>query len=316
MPQMKVHSRDLDRQHDMPAGHLESATGVTSRYYCTGESQIDLAVEASRRALQDADVEASEVDLIISGCGIPYQTLPSTAPLVQKELGIGNGMASAFDVNSTCLSFLNALDYAAHLLTTGSFRTALLFSADIASRALPWREAPEVAGLFGDGAAAVVIRRTSGPDNRTFHMRTYPSAYDACQIAAGGTRFDFHKDNREFAENTVFKMNGTDLFRITVANFSKFVDETLAAARWSKSEVDLVIPHQASPHALSHMIRLTGFDAGKVVNIASEYGNQIAASIPTCLDLAIRQGRIERGCKLLFLGTSAGVSLGGMTFEF
>ncbi|TGR36146.1 ketoacyl-ACP synthase III, partial [Mesorhizobium sp. M8A.F.Ca.ET.198.01.1.1] len=97
------------------------------------------------------------VDLIVGGCGVPYQPLPASAPLVMQRLGLADGSAAAFDVNSTCLGFLTAFETASRLIEAGQFSTALVFSSEVASRALPWRDQPEVAALFGDGAAAAVL---------------------------------------------------------------------------------------------------------------------------------------------------------------
>lgn len=315
LPKVEVSSSHLEHEHDLPPGYLLRKTGVSSRYYCTSESQIDLAVEAALSALRDADIEPYKIDMVVGGCGIPYQTLPATAPLVQRALDIDDGAALSFDVSSTCLSFLNAFDYAALMLRAGRVRTVLVFSADMASRALPWQDDPETASLFGDGAAAVILRRCDDGGIYHFNMKTFPSGYDDCQIAAGGTRINFKQEEQRFFANAVFRMNGRNLFKLTRSHFSDFVDETLAKAGWGKDDVDLVIPHQASPQALSHMIKLTGFSPDKVVNIAAEYGNQIAASIPTCLDMARRAGDMKAGSKVLMIGTSAGVSFGALTLE-
>lgn len=189
-----------------------------------------------------------------------------------------------------------------------------MVSSDIASRALPWEHHPEVAALFGDGAAAAVIGPTApgaSGEIKAIGLRSYPSAYDACGIGAGGTRFDFKAEPASFAANATFSMDGKALFRITAQHFGSFVDDLLARAGWTRSDVDLVVPHQASPAALEHMIRQTGFAQDRVMRIVADYGNQIAASIPFALDMAREQERAGRGSKVLLLGTSAGVSFGG-----
>lgn len=317
MPAKVVLSEALDQRLGFPAGHLERLSGVHSRHVCEAEDQIDLAVAAARLAMERAAVVAGDIDLVLGACGIPYQTLPATAPLVMRGLGIPDGGAAAFDVNATCLSFLSALELAAGRIAAGQSRTALVFSSEIASRALPWKEQPDVAALFGDGAAAVVL--TAAPEGagaiRASLMRTYPSAYEACEIGAGGTRFDFQREAAEFAAHAVFHMDGKALFRVTHRHFPRFVVDLLAAAGWTSVDVDLVVPHQASPLALEHMIEQTGMPRDRVVNIAARFGNQIAASIPTALDIAWTEGRIIKGTRLLLLGTSAGVSFGGMAIE-
>ncbi|MDX8517224.1 3-oxoacyl-[acyl-carrier-protein] synthase III C-terminal domain-containing protein [Mesorhizobium dulcispinae] len=317
VPAQCVATSALEEGLGLGQGALEAATGVVERYVCAAESQIDLACAAASLALEDAGLEAETVDLIIGGCGVPYQPLPATAPLVMQRLGLADGSAAAFDVNSTCLSFLTAFETAGRMIETGQCETALVFSSEVASRALPWHDAPEVAALFGDGAAAAVLRRAARGEGRVAAslMRTYPSGWAACGIGSGGTRFDFHKDPEEFASHSLFQMDGRELFRLTSRHFNGFVSALLERAGWRHGDVDLVVPHQASPFALAHMARQTGFAPQKLVDIAARFGNQIAASIPFALDIARREGRVAPGMKLLFLGTSAGVSFGGMALE-
>ncbi|KUM27109.1 3-oxoacyl-ACP synthase [Mesorhizobium loti] len=317
VPAQCITTAALEERLGLGQGELEAATGVVQRYVCEAESQIDLACAAARLALDDAGLGPNDVDLIIGGCGVPYQPLPATAPLVMQALGLADGSAAAFDVNSTCLSFLTAFETAGRMIEAGQCETALVFSAEVASRALPWRDAPEVAALFGDGAAAAVLRRAGPGEGRMAAslMRTYPSAWEACGIGAGGTRFDFSKEPEEFARHSLFHMDGKELFRLTSRHFNGFVAALLERAGWRHNDVDLVVPHQASPFALAHMARQTGFAPEKLVDIAASFGNQIAASIPFALDIARHDGRVVPGMKLLFLGTSAGVSFGGMALE-
>lgn len=317
VPAERVTTRALEARLGLGEGALETVTGVVERYVCAAESQIDLACAAARLALEDAGLEAGALDLIIGGCGVPYQPLPATAPLVMQRLGLADGSAAAFDVNSTCLGFLTAFETAGRMIEAGQCETALVFSSEIASRALPWRDQPEVAALFGDGAAAAVLRKAEPGEGKVAAslMRTYPSAWEACGIGSGGTRFDFQKDSEAFAAHSVFHMEGKELFRLTSRHFNGFVSALLERAGWGHDDVDLVVPHQASPFALAHMARQTGFAPENLVDIAARFGNQIAASIPFALDVARREGRVAAGMKLLFLGTSAGVSFGGMALE-
>ncbi|MEM8811077.1 MAG: ketoacyl-ACP synthase III [Pseudomonadota bacterium] len=317
LPENSVPSTAIDAEVGLAAGSLQAATGVAERYVCDGESQIDLALAACRNALSDGGVDPSEVGLIVSGSSVPYQPLPATAPLVMGALGIADGRAAAFDVNSTCLGFLTAFEVAARQIEGGQSDMALVFCADIASRALPFDDDPETAALFGDGAAAAVIRRAKAGRCRVRAtlMRTYPSAYECCSIGSGGTRFDFRHESEDFARHAVFRMDGKKLFRMSSLHFKDFVTDLLDAAGWTRESVDLVVPHQASPFALAHMAKQVGFEPERLVDITETHGNQVAASIPFALDLARREGRIRPGSRVLFLGTSAGVSFGGMALE-
>lgn len=316
VPEHHLTSADLDAQLGFEAGYLEQKTGMRSRYVSRDQSQVDLAVQAAELALADAEVDITDIDLVLGASGIPYQTIPTTAPLVMHRLGIPEGV-EAFDVNSTCLSFVSALDVARARIAIGQNTHVLVFSSELSSRALPWDDAPEVAALFGDGAAAAVITAQQLGKGQLIAslMRSYPSAYEACQIPAGGTRIDYHNDPAGFDAHALFQMNGKKLFQITTKHFPGFVQDLLDRAGWRQDQVDLVIPHQASPLALTHMARLTGFGADRIVDFAAELGNQIAASIPTGLDRALRSNQVFPGARVLMLGTSAGVSFGGMAVQ-
>jgi 3-oxoacyl-[acyl-carrier-protein] synthase-3 len=316
LPAALVPSAEIDLRLGLPPGRIEALTGVACRAVCGSESQIDLATTAARAAIENAGIDTAEITLILGASAVPYQPIPATAPLVMARLGLPDGQAAAFDVNSTCLSFLTALEVAAAMLQG---RTALIVSSELASRALPWQTAPEIAGLFGDGAAAAILRPAPAGSTARIKaslMRTYPSGYDACSLGAGGTRFDLAREPEAFHAHALFSMDGKELFRLAARHFDSFVTDLLTRAGWDHDQVDLVIPHQASPAALAHMIRQTGFAPDRVMQIASSYGNQIAASIPFTLDIARAEGRLRPGMRVLFLGTSAGVSFGGMALEW
>ena len=317
LPAEHVTSASLDDRLGLKPGSLQRATGVEARYVCAEESQIDLATEAAHLALDDAGMSPAEIDLVVSGCAVPYQPIPATAPLVMRRLGIEDGAAAAFDINSTCLSFLTAFEVAARQVDAGAAKAALIVSSEIASRGLPWNSEPTVAALFGDGAAAAVITKAAPGEGliRANLMRSYPSAYEACSIGAGGTRFDFRHQPDDFASHSLFQMDGKELFRISSRHFEDFASALLEKAGWTAADVDLLVPHQASPLALQRMSRRIGFSPDAVIDITASHGNQIAASIPFALDLARRQGRLPRGTKALFIGASAGVSFGGMAME-
>jgi 3-oxoacyl-[acyl-carrier-protein] synthase III len=316
VPARRVTTGAIERKLGLAPGKLGGSCGVEARFVCQAESQITLAVAACQAALDDAGLSSAKIDTLIAGASVPFQPIPATAPLIMRELAMEDGSAAAFDVNSTCLSFLTGFEVAARQIDAGTVRNALVVSAEVASRGLPWQTDPETAALFGDGAGAAVLSHSDANKNSArvaaVLMRSYPSAYEACGIGAGGTRFDFAGQAQQFAANAQFAMDGKVLFRLASLHFRNFVDDLLDRAGWLRDDVDLVIPHQASPAALAHMIRQTEFKPERVVNIVTDYGNQIAASIPFALDLARRSGRVRPGGKLLMLGTSAGVSFGGI----
>ena len=312
VPATRLLSSEIDARLGRKEGWLYRRTGVFSRFVLDREDQVDLAVTASQRALESAGVAANQIDLILFAAAVPYQSIPSTAPLVQGRLGISDGACAAFDINSTCLSFLSAVDLLSSFFATGRYRRGLIVASEVASRGLPWDDDPTTAGLFGDGAAAAVCSPGDGSSALVAaSMETHATAYDACRLGSGGTRYDFHRAPEEFARHSLFEMQGDTLFKTTVKHFPGFVDRLLAQAGWRHEDVDVVVPHQASPGALAHLARRSGFRPDVVVDISRDYGNQVAASIPTALDTAVKAGRVTPGTRMLMLGTSAGVSFGG-----
>ena len=313
LPAGRVTAADIDARVGKRLGWAEGRVGVRERYFVDGESQIDLAVAAAGRALESAGVGVEDIDVVVSAAAVPYQPIPATAFLIQERLGIPQGRCAAFDVNATCLSFLCAIDILASHIAVGRYRRALVVSSELASRGLPWEKSPDVAALFGDGAAAAVVGPgRTGQGIVAARMESYPEGYGDCELASGGTRFDFHKQGDEFAAHSLFRMDGKALFRRTLEHFEGFLDRLLGEAGWSRDEVDVVVPHQASPGALHHLVKRCGFRGERVINIIARQGNQIAASMPSALHEARIEGLLGEGRKALLLGTSAGISLGGM----
>jgi 3-oxoacyl-[acyl-carrier-protein] synthase-3 len=242
---------------------------------------------------------------------VPYQTIPATAPLVQRALGLPDGRIAAHDIGATCLGFLAALQYAAAMVEAGRWSRVLVVSAERVSDNLDWRD-PAVAGLFGDGAGAAVVGH--GPGGLIVGpvaMETHPSAYDAARLSAGGTRLGA----RAGPDDMRFSMDGTGLFALTRRRFGLFVRRALDAASLCMDDIDLVIPHQASPAALGLMARALRVPKDRLLDLSAVHGNLVAASLAVTLDHARRTGRIAPGARVMMLGTAAGVTFGTALLE-
>lgn len=321
LPARSIRSAEFDARLGKAEGWLEKTCGVASRPVAgESETQERMGADAARAALRDANLSIGDVDLLLFAASVGRQPIPATAALVKRELGGEAFDFPAYDVNATCLSALVALDIAALHIAAGRASTVLVVTSEIASRALPWADAPETAGLFGDGAAAFVVSRAASPHAvgircGGFHMETYAEGYEACTLASGGTGIDFHADPAAFARNAYFRMDGRTLYRITAAALPRFLDRLLDKSGLTRRDIDLVVPHQASPHALAHIIRRGGFAPGIVFDRVRTIGNQVAASIPVALNLARAEGLVRPGMRILLVGTSAGVSLAGTLLE-
>jgi 3-oxoacyl-[acyl-carrier-protein] synthase-3 len=317
VPSGRRTSAEIDRRTGRAAGTTAARTGVIERPVVTTETSSGMAIEAARRAIAASGLSTHAIDLVVSACAVPEQPIPAMAPLIQSGLGLAHSGIPAFDVNASCLSFVTAFDIVAQMIDAGRIKTALIVSSEIASRALPWEASPDTAALFGDGAAAVVV---AGSDGRAgglvaSHMETWSTGYRDCELASGGTRFDFHQDRDAFASGAVFRMDGRSAYRLVARVVVPFFERLLSKAGWRLDDVDVVVPHQASRGSLDHLVEKLKIPRHKIVDLIATNGNQIAASIPTALHHALASGRAPPGSKVLVVGTSAGFSIGGLCLE-
>jgi len=313
-----VTADEVDILANRPKGWTLRHTGVVERRFVTRETSAFLGAAALHDALGPAS--PSLPDLLISAGGTPNQPIPSTASLIARELG-WEGLP-CFDVNATCLGFIPALEIAASFLATGKYERIAIVCAEIASKGLNW-EQPEAAGLMGDGAAAVIV---TGENVENIHpapallasgLETWPEGAALTEIRGGGTalpatRYLAGENDADF----LFHMDGPGVFRLAAERIEAFVSGLIGGSpdRWDG--IDLVIPHQGSLLAMRHLRQRIGVPSDKLIEIAQDHGNMIAASLPAALHEAILQGRLRRGQAALLLGTSAGFSLGGALLRF
>lgn len=316
-PQKCVISGEIDRRLEKPDGWTERTFGISQRFYASpSETTSQMGCFAAQSALDNAGILGSDLDCIMAACGVMEQPIPSTAVLIQNKLGLGESGIAAFDINSTCLSFITALDLAADAITLGRYEKVLVVSSEIASCGLDWNN-PEAAAIFGDGAAAIIVEKsTNGSGIIASHMETYGVLQDVCRLESGGTRMRPEDDIDDFLDRAKFKMDGRSALSASLSHMPKFIDRLMAKAQLAIDEIDLVVPHQASGMSLTMMQRRFELSDSRIVNNFVDIGNQIAASIPNALDTALKAGRIKRGDKIMLVGTSAGISLGAIILEY
>lgn len=317
LPERRVTNAELEERLGIPAGWIERATGVRERRYATDDTTLSMAASAARVALEAAGLDAGDLDLIVGACTAPHQAIPCTAALMQRELGAREGASACFDLNATCLSFLFAFHTVSQLMAAGVCRTALIFSSELASRSLNPHE-QESAVLFGDAAAAaVVVPSQPGEESALCHARfeTYGSHADLTQIVGGGTHHH-PNDPATTPQMNAFHMDGPAIFRQATRLVGPFLDRFFEPLGWERGEVDALVPHQASRHAVEQLTRRLGFLPERVVLNLALRGNCIAASIPLALTEAVCAGRIRRGDRVLLVGTGAGLTLGAVALTY
>ena len=305
-------SAELDTRFGLDPGTIEHRTGVATRHVETARTAAELGAEAARAALDAAGLHLRDLDCIIAASGTPDQAMPSNAALIHRALGCEVGTIPAFDINASCLGFLVALDTIAYLVDAGRYQRVLIVSADIASCGLDWTRV-EASGIFGDGAAAVVLggAEETGSGVLASAFATFSEGAHYCEIKGGGSRYHPSRIATPFAPLTRFEMDGEAVFRLVGSRLRPFVTALMCASGIRLPDVSVVVPHQASAHALRFTRRHLGLRRDQMVDIYADHGNQVAASLPSALHDAIATGRLQRGQHALLLGSGAGVSLGG-----
>ena len=309
-------SGDLDREHGRDPGTTLARSGVTSRRWVEAhESSSLMAAGAMADALTRSGLGINDLDALIVSAVAPEQPMPTTAILTLAALDAAGGGCDAFDVNASCVGFLTGLRIAQDGVDAGRWERVGVVSTEIASKGLDHRHT-EASALFGDGAGGVVVGR-SGDDQHSAilasHSAVWPEAAAACRIDAGGTRFN-PMTPPDHPGAYLFSMDGAALLRAVARHLPGFLREVQARAGIALSEIDLVIPHQASAVGLRY---LRSFVPGeRVIDILGDHGNQVSASIPTALDHAVTSGRLQRGMTVLLLGTGAGLTLAATVVRY
>jgi len=317
LPERVVPSAEVERMCGIKPGWIERHTGVKERRWVgPKETNSYMGAQAAREAVADSGLTLNDIDLILCASGTPEQTIPDNSALIQRELGLGKSGGACMSVHITCLSFLLAMDLAAAMLAVNRYKNILIVSADIASVALNFRD-PESAALFGDAAAAVVVTRTpEGEASKIEKARfeTYSIGAHLTEIRGGGSRL--HPANPETRpEDNLFSMAGPKVYRLARQHQDTFFERLRPGLSTNPGSIKLVIPHQASLLAL-RALRRNGIDDDKVVITLDRYGNCVATSLPLTLYEAIKTNRMQRGDEILFGGTGAGLTLGGMLLTY
>jgi 3-oxoacyl-[acyl-carrier-protein] synthase-3 len=290
---------------------IRERTGIVERRVAAeGETCGDLAAAAARRALAAAGLTGRDIDLVVLATSTPDQVFPSTACLIQERLDIP-GKAIAFDIAAACCGFIYALDVADRFIRTGGARRALVIGAETFSRILDWEDRTTCV-LFGDGAGALVLEAAEEPgvlatqlhaDGRQQGLLNVPwgisQGYDSLTATSGK-----------------ITMRGNEVFKAAVRTMGRLVDETLRANDLSREDVDWLVPHQANIRIMAALARKLGFPMERVIVTADRHGNTSAASVPLALDVAVRDGRIQRGQLLLLEAFGAGFTWGSALVRY
>lgn len=297
-------ARGIDTSDDW----IVERTGIRRRHLAASDvTASQLAYEAGARAIAAAGCAPSDIDLIIVATLTPDYIFPSTAALLQAKLGIANGGA-AFDLQAVCTGFAYALATAEKFIRSGSHQRALVVGAEVFSRILDWNDRGTCV-LFGDGAGAVVLEASDAPGILATALHADGSHHGILcvpgQVSGGNVTGD-----------PFLRMDGQAVFKFAVRVLNEVAREVVDAAGLSMNDVDWLIPHQANIRIMQATAKRLGLPEERVIATVSEHGNTSAASIPLALDLAVRDGRIQRGQKILLEGVGGGFTWGAALIQF
>ena len=314
LPSKIVTNHDLEKMVETSDEWITVRTGIKERRVLEeGKGNADMAFRAARRALKDAQMQATELDAIIMGTVTPDYPFPSSACVLEDMLGARN--VFSFDVGAACSGFLNALSVADSFIRTGQINNALVVGSDALSRLLNWQDRGTCI-LFGDGAGAVVLGASqNGSGILSTRLRTDGSYVRTLYVPAGGSLKPATPETVQRNEHTI-TMNGKEVFKIAVRSMEEISRQALAEADVPVSQVSLVIPHQANRRIIVALAERLGIPMNRVMVNVDKYGNTSAASIPVALDEAKRQNRINSGDIVLLNAFGAGFAWGAAVIKF
>ena len=301
LPSKVVTNVDLEKTLDTSDEWITARTGIKERRIVTNESACDLALEASKKALEMSEISPSEIDLIILATTTPDKIFPATATMLQDRLG---ATCPAFDLQAVCAGFVFALTTAQQYIENGTAKNILVVGSEIMSKIVDWNDR-STAIIFGDGAGAVVV----SPDNTSGikHSKLYSD---------GSYMSSLHVNNDRINELGTIEMAGNEVYKIAVKRLSDLAEKTLNECNMTSDDLTWMVPHQANIRIISAVAKRIDLPMNKVVLTLEKHGNTSAASIPLALDVAVRDGRIKKGDSLLFEGIGGGFSWGSVLVEY
>jgi 3-oxoacyl-[acyl-carrier-protein] synthase III len=311
LPPRRLTNDDLARQ--LAADGIETSdqwiverTGIRARHFAAPEvGASDLAVEAARRALEAAKVDAKSIDLIILATSTPDMVFPSAACLVQQKLGIVG--CPAFDVQAVCSGFVYGLTVADSMIRTGAARRALVIGAEVFSRILDFKDRTTCV-LFGDGAGAVVLEASETPGILASELHADGRHVDI--LCVPGT-----VSGGNVLGDPLLKMDGQAVFKLAVGVLEDVARSVLARAGRHDSDIDWLIPHQANIRIMQSTARKLKLPMDKLIVTVDEHGNTSAASIPLALDVAVRAGKVKPGDTVMLEGVGGGFTWGAVLLD-
>lgn len=313
VPDNTVTNDDLAAFVDTSDEWIFSRTGIKQRHISTGEDTSDLAYKASKRALEQAHIPASELDMIICATITPEYFMPSVACIVQHRLGASK--AAAFDLAAACTGFVYALAVAASFVQSGLYRNILVVGAETLSKSVDWSDRSTCV-LFGDGAGAAIISASErGNGIGTIRLASDGSRRDCLLLPALPLSNPYTRADRE-RNCSYISMKGQEVFKFAVRTMVDMISDIMKEAELAQEEISHVIAHQANYRIIEQAARALDMPIEKFYINIDKYANTSAATIGIALDEMNRQGRLRPGDKIILIGFGGGMTSGAILLEW
>ena len=314
IPEIVLTNDEIAEMVDTNDEWIQSRTGIHERRIAGAyESTASLAIDASFRALETANISPADVDLIIVSTSSPEHIFPATAALVQD--GIGAVRAGAFDLLAACTGFIYALNMGAQAIRTGSIKTVLVIGSETLSRFTNWEDR-NTCILFGDGAGAFVLQASENPGGvLSAVMRADGSGGDLLSVPAGGSKIPTSEQTVQEGLHFM-QMNGREVFRFATRVMAQATREAADQAGFELDALDWIIPHQANRRIIVSAARSLKISLDQFVINVERFGNTSTASIPLATVEALEDERINPGDKIVFVGFGSGLTWGALAVEW
>ena len=307
LPAHILTNADLEQLVETNDQWIVERTGIRERHIAAeGEFTSDLATQAARAALDAAGLVPDDIDLLLVATTTPDLVFPSTACIVQSKLGMTNGKP-AFDLQAVCSGFVYAMSVADQFIKTGAAKHVLVIGAETLSRITDWNDRGNCI-LWGDGAGAVVLGASSEPGIIATHIHADGRHKELLRTTTGVSS--------GMGEPALMRMEGNAVFKMAVNTLDRIVDETLEANGLQKSDIDWLVPHQANIRIIAATAKKLGMSMDNVVTTVAGHGNTSAASVPLAFDVAVRDGRIQRGQTVLMEAFGGGFTWGSALLKY
>ena len=313
LPEQVVTNFDLEKLMDTTDEWIRTRTGIERRHIAAeGQTTVDLAEVAARRAIEAAGVTPAEIDFIVFGTTTPDQVFPNCGTLLQARLGARG--CPAFSVETACSGFIYALSIADKFVKCGEAKCALVVGSETLSRITDWTDR-NTAVLFGDGAGAVVLKPSTEAGIVSTHLHS-DGQYKDLLYVEGGISKGFKYDAERARVDIGIRMDGREVFKVAVTKLGNAVDEALAANGLERSAVNWLVPHQANIRIIQAMAKRLDLPMERVIVTVQDHGNTSTASVPLALDVGVRDGRVKRGDLLLLEAFGGGFTWGSALVRY